>query len=97
MDKAIIRTIDRAVRTGDVTVAEYLIDEHPELISTPIHSCNKDLPLSHAANIGQLNIVVALLRCHPADVDHAFGRACLQGHLDVVQYLLEKKPQLGAI
>ena len=45
MDKAIIRTIDRAVRTGDVTVAEYLIDEHPELISTPIHSCNKDLPL----------------------------------------------------
>ena len=28
-------------------------------------------------------------------MDHAFGRACLQGHLDVVQYLLEQKPQLG--
>ena len=63
------------MRAGDVIAAECLIDEYPELISTPIPCRNRGPPLSHAANIGQLNIVVALLRRHPADVEHAFGRA----------------------
>ena len=83
------------MRNDDLATVATLLDEHPDLISTPVRSRSWGPPLSHAANLGKLNIVAALLRRNPADVEHAFGRACLQGQLAVARYLLAQSPALG--
>ena len=83
------------MRNDDLATVATLLDEHPDLISTPVRSRSWGPPLSHAANLGKLNIVAALLRRNPADVEHAFGRACLQGQLAVARYLLALSPALG--
>lgn len=95
MDEAILNNLDQAMRDDDLATVATLLDEHPDLISTPVRSRNWGPPLSHAANLGKLNIVAALLHRNPADVEHAFGRACLQGQLAVARYLLAQRPALG--
>ena len=95
MDEAILNNLDQAMRNDDLATVATLLDEHPDLISTPVRSRSWGPPFSHAANLGKLNIVAALLRRNPADVEHAFGRACLQGQLAVARYLLAQSPALG--
>ena len=95
MNEAILNNLDQAMRDDDLATVATLLDEHPDLISTPVRSRNWGPPLSHAANLGKLNIVAALLRRNPADVEHAFGRACLQGQLAVARYLLAQRPALA--
>ncbi|MEE3258095.1 MAG: hypothetical protein VX293_02680 [Candidatus Latescibacterota bacterium] len=83
------------MRDDDLSAVEALIDEHPELMGVHIRSRSWGPPLSHAANLGKLEIIKALMRRNPEDIEQAFGRATLQGQLDVTRFLLEQKPELG--
>ena len=51
--------------------------------------------MSHAANLGRLEIVKAMAAMGAKDFQHAFGRAVLQGKLDCARWLLEQGAELG--
>lgn len=87
--------LEQAIRDDDLDAVVTLVTEHPELLTADIRSRNSGPPLSLAADLGKLEIVKALLRFNPPDFERAFGRASLQGHLDIVRFLFEQRPQLG--
>src|SRR5262249_47228462 len=49
--------------------------------------CNWGPPMSYAANLGRSRIIAMLRGLGAGDVQHAFGRAVLQGRLDVAREL----------
>ena len=89
------RALEQAIRFDDREAVEALVDQHPELMQTPIHHRRWSLPLVHAADLGKLTIVKALLHRDPSAVEQAFGRACLQGHSELARFLLSTHPELG--
>jgi hypothetical protein len=52
--------------------------------------------MSYAANLGRTKIIALLRELGATDVDHAFGRACLQGELDAARQLHALSAQPGA-
>jgi hypothetical protein len=96
METRTVQALDQAIRADDLAVVEAFLDEYPDLIATPVGNPSWGKPLSHAANLGKLRIVKGLMRRAPRDVQRAFERACLQGHLEVARYLLKQRPELGA-
>jgi hypothetical protein len=46
--------------------------------------------MSHAANLGRLEIVKAMAALGARDVQHAFGRAVLQGQIACARWLLDR-------
>lgn len=73
-----------------VTELRTLLERHPELITEPARgtaTCNWGPPMSYAANLGRARIIAMLRELGATDVDHAFGRACLQGELDAARQL----------
>jgi ankyrin repeat protein len=90
------RALEEAILCGDGAAVEKLISAHPDLLNVNVRSRNSGLPLSFAANAGQLEVVKVLLRFAPSDLEHAFNRANLQGYLDISRYFLAERPELGA-
>ena len=85
-----------AIRADDRTAAAEIIRKEPQLLHLPLVSGNWGPPMSHAANLGRLEIVKAMAAMGAKDFQLAFGRAVLQGRLDCARWLLEQGAELDS-
>ncbi|HEY0432627.1 MAG TPA: hypothetical protein VGC95_02070, partial [Chitinophagaceae bacterium] len=69
--------IDRAIRSGDAAAVTKLLSAHPQLLEIPVVSGNWGPPMSHAANMGNLDMVRTIAALGAKDFQHAFERALL--------------------
>jgi hypothetical protein len=86
--------IDQAIRGNDAATVTQLLTAHKTLLDVPVVSGNWGPPMSHAANLGRLDIVKALAVLGAKDFQHAFDRALLQGQLETAAWLLKTGAQL---
>lgn len=78
-----------AIRGDDRETTVQLLRAHPALLHVPLWSGNWGPPMSHAANLGRLEIIKAVAALGARDYQHAFGRALLQGKLEAARWLHE--------
>src|SRR5262245_160329 len=83
-----------AIRADDRGAAAEIIRQEPQLLHIPLVSGNWGPPMSHAANLGRLEIVKAMAALGAKDFQLAFGRAVLQGRLDCARWLLGQGAEL---
>lgn len=79
-----------AIWRGDVDGVRRLVLKDPRLLhesARGLPDCNWGPPMSYAANVGQDAIIAMLREMGPADVQHAFERACLQGQIETARRL----------
>ena len=88
------QTLDAAIRAGERDTAVRLIKLRPELLHLPVISGNWGPPMSHAANLGRLEIIQAMAALGARDHQHAFERALLQGRIECARWLLANGAQL---
>jgi ankyrin repeat protein len=86
--------LDAAIRSNDVEKVVSLLRDNPKLIHVPVRSGNWGPPLSHASNLGRLDVMKAIAPLGARDFQHAFDRALLQGRLDCVKWLHEQGAEL---
>jgi len=91
-----------AICHNRVSALRELLTQHPALITESARGtagCNWGPPMSYAANLGRTTIIAMLRELGATDVDHAFGRACLQGELDAARQLhaLGARPSADAL
>jgi hypothetical protein len=80
LDNNAAQLIDQAIRAGDAEAVTQLLNTHKGLLDVPVVSGNWGPPMSHAANLGRLDMVKAVAMLGAKDLQHAFDRALLQGH-----------------
>jgi hypothetical protein len=71
-----------------------LLRANPTLLHIPLWSGNWGPPMSHAANLGRLEIIKAVASLGARDYQHAFDRALLQGKLECARWLHEHGAEL---
>ena len=76
-----------AIGAGDRETAVSIVRTEPRLLHVPLWSGNWGPPMSHAANLGRLEIVEAMADAGAQDFQHAFDRALLQGQLECARWL----------
>jgi hypothetical protein len=78
-----------AIWHGDVETVRKLVLRSPELLTEDARGVkgNWGPPLSYAANLGQDAIIEMLRGLGAADLEYAFGRACLQGRVETARRL----------
>jgi hypothetical protein len=76
-----------AIRAGDREASVRIVHSEPRLLHLPLWSGNWGPPMSHAANLGRLEIVEAMAKLGARDVQHAFARALLQGQIACARWL----------
>lgn len=81
------RALDAAIRAGDREAAVRIVESEPQLLHVPVVSGNWGPPMSHAANMGRLEIVQAMAALGARDTQHAFDRALLQGQIECARWL----------
>src|SRR5215475_16110713 len=81
------KAMDAAIRADDRDAAVQLIQSNPQLLHIPVWSGNWGPPMSHAANLGRLEIIKAMAALGAQDFQHAFARAVLQGRVDCARWL----------
>jgi hypothetical protein len=86
---AAMKALDAAIRADDRDAAVRLIQTNPQLLHLPVWSGNWGPPMSHAANLGRLEIIKAMAALGAQDFQHAFDRAVLQGRIDCARWLKE--------
>lgn len=86
--------LDAAIRADDRDEVVRLLRAHPKLLHLPVRSGNWGPPLSHAANLGQLEMIKTIASLGPRDFQHAFDRALLQGELECARWLHEHGAKL---
>jgi len=84
----------RAIRANDRAVTVRLLRVHPGLLHVPLRSGNWGPPMSHAANLGRLELVQAIAALGARDFQHAFERAVLQGRTECARWLLAQGAEL---
>ncbi len=91
--------LDSAIRAGDRDRVVDLLRANPNLLHVPVWSGNWGPPMSHAANLGRLEIIKAVAELGARDFQHAFDRALLQGKIECAKWLQEHgaKPVAGTI
>jgi hypothetical protein len=89
------QAIDKATRANDVATVIQLLTAHPNLLHVPIWSGNWGPPMSHAANMGRLDMVKAIAALGAKDFQHAFDRALLQGQIETAQWLHQQGATLA--
>lgn len=82
-----IGALQTAIETSERDTVVALLRAHPELLHLPVWSGNWGPPMSHAANLGLLDIVQAVSALGARDHQHAFDRAVLQGRVDCARWL----------
>jgi hypothetical protein len=88
------QSLASAIRANDERAAVDIVRNEPQLLHIPLVSGNWGPPMSHAANLGRLEIVKAMAALGAQDFQLAFGRAVLQGRLDCARWLLEQGAEL---
>src|SRR5688572_7361367 len=86
---SLAQALDAAIRADDRDAAVRLIQTQPEMLHVPVTSGNWGPPMSHAANMGRLEIIKAMAALGARDFQHAFDRAILQGRIECARWLLE--------
>lgn len=79
--------LDTAIRGNDREVAARIVRMQPQLLHVPLVSGNWGPPMSHAANLGRLEIIQAMAELGARDFQHAFDRALLQGQIECARWL----------
>jgi hypothetical protein len=77
----------RAIRADDRDAAVRIVQAEPRLLHVPLWSGNWGPPMSHAANLGRLEIIEAMAELGARDFQHAFDRALLQGQIECARWL----------
>jgi hypothetical protein len=83
-----------AIRSDDRETVVRLLRANPGLLHIPLWSGNWGPPMSHAANLGRLEIIKAVAALGARDYQHAFDRAVLQGKLECARWLHEHGAKL---
>ena len=86
----VVQLIDKGIRANDIETVTRLLTSHPALLNVPVWSGNWGPPMSHAANMGLLDMVKAIARLGAKDFHHAFDRALLQGRIETAKWLQEQ-------
>ena len=76
-----------AIGANDRDAAVRIVREEPRLLHVPLWSGNWGPPMSHAANLGRLEIIEAIAALGARDFQHAFDRALLQGRIECARWL----------
>ena len=79
--------LQQAIRAGDRERVVAILRANPEMLHLPVWSGNWGPPMSHAANLGQLEIIRACAELGARDYQHAFDRALLQGQIQCAEWL----------
>ena len=90
----LLKLIDKAIRSNDAATVTQLLTAYPNLLHVPVRSGNWGPPMSHAANMGQLDMVKAIAALGAKDFQHAFDRALLHGDIETAQWLHEQGAHL---
>ncbi|HLJ79092.1 MAG TPA: hypothetical protein VKT75_16845, partial [Acidobacteriaceae bacterium] len=88
------RALRDAIWADDRAAVVAILRATPELLHLPVLSGNWGPPMSHAANLGRIEIVQACAELGARDHQHAFDRAVLQGKLDCARWLREHGARL---
>jgi hypothetical protein len=97
---ALAKALAAAIRADNRDAAIEFIRTNPQLLHIPVVSGNWGPPMSHAANLGRLEIIKAMAALGARDFQHAFDRAILQGKIESARWLHEHggaKPAPGMI
>jgi hypothetical protein len=96
---SLARELAAAIRADDRDAAVRLVQVQPQLLHVPLVCGNWGPPMSHAANLGRLEIIKAMAAAGARDFQHAFDRAVLQGKIECARWLHEHgaKPAPGII
>ena len=86
--------LQEAIRNDDRESVVRLLRANPNLLHIPLWSGNWGPPMSHAANLGRLDIIKAVAALGARDHQHAFDRALLQGKLECARWLYERGARL---
>ncbi len=78
-----------AIRDDDREKVVAILRANPQMLHLPVWSGNWGPPMSHAANLGRLEIIRACAELGARDYQHAFGRAVLQGKIECARWLHE--------
>jgi hypothetical protein len=84
----------KAINDDDCEATVRLLKANPNLLHVPLWSGNWGPPMSHAANLGRLEIIQAVSALGARDHQHAFDRALLQGKLECARWLHENGAKL---
>src|SRR5688572_12960949 len=79
--------LQEAIHKDDQEAVVRLLRAHPNLLHVPLWSGNWGPPMSHAANLGRLEIIKAVAALGARDHQNAFDRALLQGKLETARWL----------
>ena len=82
-------TLIEHIRANDIEAVKSFILQHPHILNEHL-SRHWGPPMSHAANLGHLNIIKMLSDLGAKDYQYAFDRACLQGQLETAKWLLDQ-------
>jgi hypothetical protein len=91
---AVTILLRETIRSDDCETVVGLLRANPHLLHIPLWSGNWGPPMSHAANLGRLEIVKAVSALGARDHQHAFDRALLQGKLECARWLHEHGAKL---
>src|SRR6266699_4861665 len=86
--------LQEAIHKDDRETVVRLLRANPNLLHIPLWSGNWGPPMSHAANLGRLQIIKAVAALGARDYQHAFDRALLQGKLECARWLHEHGAKL---
>src|ERR1043166_2071234 len=84
-----------AIHKDDHETVVRLLRANPHLLHIPLWSGNWGPPMSHATNLGRLEIIKAVSALGARDHQHAFDRALLQGKLACARWLHEHGARLA--
>ncbi|HEY3861757.1 MAG TPA: ankyrin repeat domain-containing protein [Verrucomicrobiae bacterium] len=91
----IATALREAIKNDDRETAVRLLRANPHVLHIPLWNGNWGPPMSHAANLGRLDIIKALAALGARDHQHAFDRAALQGQLECARWLHEHGANLA--
>jgi hypothetical protein len=83
----VAKLLQEAIHKDDREAVVRLLRANPKLLHIPLWSGNWGPPMSHAANLGKLEIIKAVAALGARDHQHAFDRALLQGKLECARWL----------
>ena len=90
-----------AICRNKVDAVRELVRAHPELLHEDARGVkgNWGPPMSYAANLGRDRIITMLRELGAADLQFAFGRACLQGEIRTAKLLhsMGARPESGCV
>jgi hypothetical protein len=79
--------LQKAIAAGDREAVIAILRADPRMLHLPVWSGNWGPPMSHAANLGRLEIIIACAELGARDHQHAFDRALLQGQVECARWL----------